>query len=55
VSYAWDLGDGTTASGAEVSHSYSAAGSYRVTLTVTDNDGLSSSASLLVQVNEPVS
>ena len=37
VSYAWDFGDGTTGSGKNVTHSYSAAGSYRVTLTVTDD------------------
>jgi PKD repeat protein len=37
VSYVWDFGDGTTDSGEEVTHSYSAAGSYQVTLTVTDD------------------
>jgi nucleoid-associated protein YgaU len=41
VSYVWDFGDGTTGSGEEVTHSYSAAGSYKVTLTVTDDSGLS--------------
>lgn len=39
VSYAWDFGDGTTGSGEEVTHSYNAAGSYKVTLTVTDRNG----------------
>ncbi len=39
VSYAWSFGDGTTGSGQSVSHLYDEAGSYRVTLTVTDNDG----------------
>lgn len=37
VSYAWDFGDGTTGSGVSVSHAYNAAGSYLVTLTVTDD------------------
>ncbi|TEU17356.1 MAG: PKD domain-containing protein [Anaerolineales bacterium] len=37
VRYAWDFGDGNTDSGKEVTHSYSAAGSYKVTLTVTDD------------------
>lgn len=37
VSYAWDFGDGNTGSGKEVTHKYSATGSYQVTLTVTDD------------------
>jgi len=45
VSYVWDFGDGTTGSGVSVTHVYNAAGSYKVTLTVTDDGGLSASAS----------
>jgi nucleoid-associated protein YgaU len=37
VNYVWDFGDGTTDSGISVTHVYSAAGSYQVTLTVTDD------------------
>ncbi|MCK5251740.1 MAG: PKD domain-containing protein, partial [Thermoplasmata archaeon] len=37
--YTWDFDDGTTASGAHVSHTYKEAGRYTVTLTVEDNDG----------------
>ena len=37
VSYDWDFGDGATASGAVVTHTYSSQGAYLVTLTVTDN------------------
>ncbi len=40
VSYSWDFGDGTTGTGLNPLHSYSSAGTYIVTLTVTDNDGL---------------
>ena len=42
VEYLWDFGDGTEAvSGMDVTYSYSVPGSYQITLTVTDNDGLS--------------
>jgi PKD repeat protein len=54
VSYAWDFGDGTTGSGVNVTHSYSTDGSYQVTLTVTDNGGLTGKATHAVQVNQPV-
>ncbi|MBE3136739.1 MAG: PKD domain-containing protein [Thermoplasmata archaeon] len=37
VSYGWDLGDGTTATGITVTHTYAQQGIYLVTLTVTDN------------------
>jgi PKD repeat protein len=38
--YAWDFDDGTTANLVKVSHSYSAPGNYNVSLTVTDDEGL---------------
>ncbi|HEY3208959.1 MAG TPA: PKD domain-containing protein [Actinomycetota bacterium] len=39
ATYAWDFGDGASGSGQTVSHAYGRAGSYTVTLTVTDNAG----------------
>ena len=39
ASYAWSFGDGATASGADVSHTYAKQGGYTVTLTVTDAVG----------------
>lgn len=39
VSYAWTFGDGGSASGATVSHGFDVAGSYGVTLAVTDDRG----------------
>ncbi len=43
VSYNWTFGDGTTGTGATVSHTYARAGTYQVTLTVTDGGGLTNS------------
>ena len=37
--WAWDFGDGGTATVASPSHRYAAEGTYQVTLTVTDDDG----------------
>ncbi|HKW81483.1 MAG TPA: PKD domain-containing protein, partial [Casimicrobiaceae bacterium] len=44
VSYAWNFGDGTTASGATATHRYTASGTYPVVLTVTDSRGVKGSA-----------
>ncbi len=36
LTYAWDFGDGSSATGVNTTHNYSAAGSYTVKLTVSD-------------------
>ena len=36
IRYAWDFGDGTTSTSASPSKTYATAGTYTVTLTVTD-------------------
>ncbi|MFT4050786.1 MAG: PKD domain-containing protein [Microbacterium sp.] len=51
--YTWSYGDGTTGTGASSSHTYSAAGTYEVTLTVTDSAGLTNVATQEVTVLAP--
>lgn len=41
ASYAWDFGDGGTATGVTAAHTYATAGTYSIRLTVRDNDGAS--------------
>ena len=50
-SYAWEFGDGATASGAQVSHTYDMAGDYDVTLTVVDDEGTDATATETVTVD----
>ena len=50
----WNFGDGTaTSSQANPSHTYSAGGSYTVTLTVTDNQGAQNSVTHSVAPSQP--
>mgnify|MGYP000483556759 CR=1 FL=1 len=52
VSYAWDFGDGNTATGSVASHNYIQTGSYTVSLTVTDDDGASHTVTSTVNPTE---
>lgn len=52
TSFSWDFGDGTSGSGATASHTYSVDGSYAATLTVTDDDGATGTASVAVDAAE---
>jgi subtilisin family serine protease len=49
--YAWDFGDGTSGSGATTSKTFAAAGTYNVTLTVTDNGSQTGSTTKSVTVS----
>ena len=53
ASYAWDFGDGGSATGVTASHTYAAAGTYQVSLTVTDNGGATDVATQSVSVTAP--
>jgi PKD repeat protein len=55
VSFAWRFGDGTVANAVRVAKTYGAEGTYNVTLTVTDDQGLSDTTNRLVQVLRPAS
>jgi PKD repeat protein len=54
ASYQWDFGDGKTGSGVTVNYAYTAAGTYTVTLTVTDNNGATATDTAIMTVLTPV-
>ncbi len=51
LSYTWDFGDGETATGTDVTHTFTQNGVYTVTATVTDDNGASTNSTLEVTVN----
>jgi len=52
AAYAWDFGDGVTGSGITTTHAYLTAETCTVTLTVTDNGGLTATDTATVTVTE---
>ncbi|MFD2453992.1 PKD domain-containing protein [Ideonella paludis] len=53
LSYSWSFGDGATADGANVSHTFSQPGSYTATVTVKDSTGRSATATANITVSAP--
>lgn len=53
ISYAWSFGDGGSDSGVTASHTYTSAGTYIARLTVTDDGGVTNSATRTIQVFAP--
>ncbi|WP_235494589.1 PKD domain-containing protein [Geodermatophilus sp. Leaf369] len=53
ASWAWDLGDGTTATGPVVTHDYATGGTYTVSLRVTDQGGAVGNSTASVTVVSP--
>ncbi|HYW78804.1 MAG TPA: PKD domain-containing protein, partial [Thermoguttaceae bacterium] len=54
VAYDWDFGDGAVGSGLTSSHAYAAAGDYTVTLTVTDDQGATDTATATAKIEAPI-
>ena len=53
ISYKWDMGDGGTSTDPQVTYTYSSAGTFSATLTITDNGGLIDTVSTPVIVGKP--
>lgn len=53
VSYQWDFGDGSRELLPVVVHTYAAPGTFRARLTVTDNNGVTGTADVIIEVGIP--
>jgi PKD repeat protein len=54
ASYAWDFGDGATATGSTANHVYATSGSFTVQLLVTGTTGLTSKATTKITSTAPI-
>jgi PKD repeat protein len=52
LKYSWDFGDGGKDTTAKPAHTYAKAGTYNVTLTVTDSDNMTATAKTTITVKE---
>ncbi len=53
ILYEWDMGDGGTSTGPQVAYTYTSAGTFNATLSVTDDGGLIDSSSTPVIITQP--
>jgi len=53
ISYIWSFGDGSSASGNIVTHTYQNAGTYVANLTVTDDEGTRDTSTVQISVTTP--
>ncbi|WP_163337104.1 PKD domain-containing protein [Desulfopila sp. IMCC35008] len=51
--YTWEFGDSSSATGSTVNHTFTAAGTYQTTLTITDSVGLTDQTSTPVLITDP--
>jgi len=54
VDYVWNFGDGNTANGNPITHTYTTPGTYTITLTVTDNDEQTDTTTKTIQITDEV-
>jgi large repetitive protein len=53
LTYAWDYGDGGTGSGWRTTHTYTRGGTFTARVTVTDEGGMTASATVAITVGNP--
>jgi gliding motility-associated-like protein len=53
--WSWNFGDSTTGSGSGISHTYTTSGTYTAQLTVTDTNGCSAKATVVINVSDVIS